>query len=145
MIIFKVGVLKNCALITRKYLCWSLFLINLPAWMIESYWNSLVCLVGLILGIISKAIENCIIAFLDPLNRMEKLHAFNIHWVLEKTDLLILIGWMVKNQKQLSEVLCQKCVLKNFVKFTGKHLRPATLLKKRLWFRCLPVNLAKFL
>ena len=55
------------------------------------------------------------------------------------------------------EVFCKKCVLKNFSKFTGKHLRqslyfnkvasfrPATLLKKRLWHRCFPVNFAKFL
>ena len=38
--------------------------------------------------------------------------------------------------------------LRNFAKFTGKHLcqslRPATLLKKRLWYRCFPVNFAKF-
>ena len=45
----------------------------------------------------------------------------------------------------------------NFVKFTGKHLcqvlfynkvaglDPATLLKKRLWYRCFPMNFAKFL
>ena len=42
-------------------------------------------------------------------------------------------------------------VLRNFAKFTGKHLcqspflnRPATLLKS-LWHRCFPVNFAKFL
>ena len=47
--------------------------------------------------------------------------------------------------------------LKDFTKFTGKHLcqspffnkvaglRPATLLKKRLWQRYFPVNFAKFL
>ena len=29
-----------------------------------------------------------------------------------------------------SEVFCKKCVLKNFVKFTGKHLCENTLLKK---------------
>ena len=51
----------------------------------------------------------------------------------------------------------EKSVVKNFAKFTGKHLcqsfifikvvglRPATLLKKRLWHRRFPVNLAKFL
>ena len=51
----------------------------------------------------------------------------------------------------------KKDVLRNFVKFTGKHLcqslffnkvadlRPATLLKKRLWHRRFPVNFAKFL
>ena len=47
-------------------------------------------------------------------------------------------------------------VLKNFVKLTGKHLchlslfkvvglRFATLLKKRLWHSCFPVNFANFL
>ena len=48
-------------------------------------------------------------------------------------------------------------VLKNFGKFTGRHLcqslflnkaaslSPATLLKKRLYFRCFPLNFAKFL
>ena len=55
------------------------------------------------------------------------------------------------------EVFCKEDFLRNFVKFTGKHLcqslffnkvaglRPATLLKKRLWHRCFPVNLTKFL
>ena len=50
------------------------------------------------------------------------------------------------------EVFSKKGVLKNFTKFTGKHLcqnlffnrvaglRPVTLLKKRLWHRSLPVN-----
>ena len=57
---------------------------------------------------------------------------------------------------------CRRCcvrkvVLRNFAKFTGKHLcqslflnevagfRPETLLKKRLWHRRFPVNFAKFL
>ena len=51
----------------------------------------------------------------------------------------------------------RKGVLRNFPKFTGKHLcqslflnkvaalRPATLLKKILWHRCFPVNFVKFL
>ena len=55
------------------------------------------------------------------------------------------------------EVFYKKGVLRNFAKFTGKHLcqnlvfnkvigpRPATLLKKRLLNRCFPVNFAKFL
>ena len=54
------------------------------------------------------------------------------------------------------EVFCKKGVLENHAKFTRKHLcqslffnkvaflRPATLLKKRLWHRCFPVNFAKF-
>ena len=55
------------------------------------------------------------------------------------------------------EVFCRKDFLRHFAKFTGKHLcqslcfnkvadlRPATLLKKRFWHRCFPVNFAKFL
>ena len=47
------------------------------------------------------------------------------------------------------EVFCRKGVFRNFAKFTGKHLcqspRPATLLKKRLWHNCSPVNFAIFL
>ena len=51
----------------------------------------------------------------------------------------------------------RKGVLRNFAKFTGKHLcqrlyfnkgaglRPALLLKKSPWLRCFPVNFAKFL
>ena len=53
------------------------------------------------------------------------------------------------------DVLCEKGVLRNFAKFTRKHLcqslffkkvaSPATLLKKRLWHRCFPVHFANFL
>ena len=62
-----------------------------------------------------------------------------------------------KCKKQPPEVFCEKDVLSNFTKFTGEHLcqslhfnkvaglRPATLLKKRLWHRCFPVNFVKFL
>ena len=61
-----------------------------------------------------------------------------------------------------TEAVAQRCsvkkgVLRNFTKFTGKHLcqnlffnkvaglSPATLLKKRRWRRCFPVNFVKFL
>ena len=55
------------------------------------------------------------------------------------------------------EVFSKKGVLRNFAKFTEKHLcqslffnkvadlRSAALLKKRLWHRCFPVNFEKFL
>ena len=50
-------------------------------------------------------------------------------------------------------MFCKKGVVRNFAKFTGKHLCQslffnivaATILKKRLWHRCFPVNSAKFL
>ena len=77
----------------------------------------------------------------------------------------------LKFQKQPPEVFCKRGVLRNFTKFTGKHLcqslffnkvagkhlcqslffnivaglRPATLLKKRPWHRYFPVNFVKFL
>ena len=65
--------------------------------------------------------------------------------------------YMISIQKQPLEVFCKKALLRNSTKFTGKHvwqslffnkvagLRPATLLKKRLWHRCFPVNFVKFL
>ena len=55
------------------------------------------------------------------------------------------------------EVFCKTGVIRNFAQFTGKHLcqslffnkvgglRPATLLKKKLWHRCIPVGFAKLL
>ena len=59
-------------------------------------------------------------------------------------------------QKQSPRCVLWKRCFRNFTKFTGKHLyqslflikfqkAPATLLKKGLWYRCFPVNFAKFL
>ena len=60
-------------------------------------------------------------------------------------------------QKQSPGGVLQKGILKNSTKFTGKHLcksrffnkvaglRPATLFKKRLWYKCFPVIFVKFL
>ena len=61
------------------------------------------------------------------------------------------------NQKQSPEMFYKKDIPKKFAKFTGKHTcakvsfliklqeSTATLLKKRLWHRCFPVNFAKCL
>ena len=61
------------------------------------------------------------------------------------------------NRSSRPEVFCKNDAYRNFPKFTGKDLcqsiffnkvtglRPATLLKKRLWHRCFPVNFEKFL
>ena len=61
------------------------------------------------------------------------------------------------NAVQPPEVFCKKrCCLRNFAKFTGKHLcqslffnkvaslTPANLFKKRHWHRCFPVNFLVF-
>ena len=63
---------------------------------------------------------------------------------------------VLKSSKAAIEGTLQKVVLKNFEKFTGKHLcqsllfnkvvglKPVTLFKKRLWHKCFTVNFAKF-
>ena len=68
-----------------------------------------------------------------------------------------MLGFYVATTKQPPEMFCKKRFLRNFAKFTGKHLfqslffnkfaglRPATLLKKRFWHKCFPVNFANFL
>ena len=60
-------------------------------------------------------------------------------------------------KKQSPDVFCEKGVLRNYTKFTGKQLcqslflnkvaglKPTTLLKKRLWHRSFPVTFVKFL
>ena len=48
-------------------------------------------------------------------------------------------------QKVRPEVFCIKHVRKHFRGSRPVCLRPATLLKMRLWHRCFPVNFVKFL
>ena len=66
---------------------------------------------------------------------------------------------MILNRSTHQRCSIKKGVLRNFAKFTWKYLyqglfliktqalspRPATLLKKRLWRKCFPVNFVKFL
>ena len=72
---------------------------------------------------------------------------------------MIVFAITVQMKTRSSHQRCsvRKGILRNFAKFTGKHLcqvlfynkvagpEPATLLKKRLWHRCFPMNFAKFL
>ena len=54
--------------------------------------------------------------------------------------------WLASNRSSHQRCSVKEGVLRNFAKFTGKlQAPPATLLKKRLWHRCFPVNFAKFL
>ena len=105
------------------------------------------------------------------LNHVMPLAPFYTPWKHEKTSGFVIFlrsNWKdqwhemgqktyQKIQKQPPEVFFKKGVLRSCAKFTGKHmcqsfslnkdagLRPATLLKKRLWHRYFPVNFAKFL
>ena len=70
-------------------------------------------------------------------------------WLVENTwNICLEISWhFFLRQKQPPEVFYNiKGVLRNFAKFTGKHLcQSLFLLKKRPWHRCFPVNFAKLL
>ena len=69
----------------------------------------------------------------------------------------ILRDCLYEIKRSCPEVFREKGALRNFTKFKGKHLcqsiffdkvgglRPTTLLKKRLWYKCCPVNSVKFL
>ena len=87
--------------------------------------------------------------------QFEKTHGsslINIEKILNRP-----ITKFLNSQKQPPEVFHKKGLVRNFAKFTGKHLcqrlffnkvtglRPVTLLKKSLWHRCFPVNFTKFL
>ena len=70
------------------------------------------------------------------------------HTVFYNDQFCLNLVLLSKLRKQPLEVFCKKAVLKNFTKFTGKHLHqslffnkvaglsPAALLKKRLCHRC---------
>ena len=75
------------------------------------------------------------------------------------TNQLILFNvlWKKLLRNTRPDGFCKKGVLRNLIKFTGKHLcqrlffnkvaglRPPTVLKKSLWHRCFTANFAKFL
>ena len=86
---------------------------------------------------------------------------FLIFWenaILRQFWNIILSGFVMNGFKSRHpRCSVKKGILRNFVKFTGKNLcqklfsnkvaglRPANLLKKRLWHGCFPVNFTEFL
>ena len=76
-------------------------------------------------------------------------------FLLELQSTCAFLIWLDRSNHQRCSV--RKAVLRNFTKFTGRHLwqslffnevaglRSATLLKKRLWHGCFLVNFMKFL
>ena len=96
--------------------------------------------------------------------RGPRLQYLNV--IITQTALFIKQEKVKKKRKEIQYLIhrsshqkssLKKGVLRNFTKFTGNHLcqglffnkvaglRPANLLKKRLWHRCCPVNFANFL
>ena len=85
---------------------------------------------------------------------------FRPKYIFQKVSQSIFLIYVLIFNGVCSEGLTEAAtgyVLRNFVKFMGKHmfmtlffnkvagLWPGTLLKMRLWHRCFPVNFAKFL
>ena len=81
-------------------------------------------------------------------------------WKLSYPRMTSFFTWLIHEKlpfivQSCPEVFCKKGVIRNFVKLIGKHLSQslffnkiaglATLSKKRLWYRCFPVNFVKFL
>ena len=76
-----------------------------------------------------------------------KLEKYELRKISNKDEMALRVI-ILRNSR--SEVFCKKGVLRNFGKFTGKHLwqsfffnkvasvSPATLFKKRLWHKCFP-------
>ena len=73
--------------------------------------------------------------------------------VSERTRKITALRILIRFRSSCPKMFCKKCALRNFAKFTGKHLcqglfliklQASTLLKKRLWHRCFPVNMVKF-
>ena len=98
------------------------------------------------------------IYFFSNLEKLNKSFDFGIFLIA------FLLGWSLHctiifktGRSSRPEVFCKKDFLKNFTKFTGKHLcqslffykvaglMAATLLKTRLWHKWFPVNFVKFL
>ena len=94
---------------------------------------------------------------LVPLERQNSLTESQVR-VTGKTLTLLKQEDMILNRSNHQRCSIKKGVLGNFAKFAWKYLcqglflikmqalglRPATLLKKRLWHKCFPVNLWNF-
>ena len=55
----------------------------------------------------------------------------------------VVLQWLTHAWSNHRRCSVRKGVLRNFVKFTGNYL--CSLIKKKLWRKCVPVNFAKFL
>ena len=93
--------------------------------------------------------------FIITLSRFQLLKCSQFWKVFKKT--IRLSNQLYADRSSCPEAFYEKVVLRNFAKFTGKHvyqslffnnvagLRSATLLKKRLWHRRFTVNFSKLL
>ena len=77
---------------------------------------------------------------------LAKFQCHNKHWIQVIFATTKSIHFL--NGSSRPEVLCKKGVLRNFTKFTGKHLCQSLYflkLQQRIWHRCFYVNFMRFL
>ena len=110
----------------------------------------------------SQAVDQTV-KYADDLIHLQTSLSYHPHFIMlsmtnlpiEPSELsAIYIADVQLHYSSRPEIFYEKGVLRDFAKFTGKHLfqslfylshRPATLLKKRHWHGCFLVNFAKFL
>ena len=142
---FKIDVLKNFANFTGEHLYWGLFSIKLqafrPATLLKRDSNTVVFLWNLRnfsehlhwlllnIKIISASFNwwiKCLASNVDKtlnfVNQFIFLMAFAVKCTLQFLGFLINFVIVISVRSSRPEVFCKKGVLRNFAKFTGKHL-----------------------
>ena len=112
---YKVSVLKTSVKFLGKHICWSLFSINLPALRLHHGYFSM------------------------------KMFCLKNTFLIAET--VVRRCSIRKAPLEISQNLQENtCVRESFlIKLQASGVRPATLIRKTLWYRCFPVNFAKFL
>ena len=82
----------------------------------------------------------------DPMDHMNSMDTALLTWLMLQFKNSFVLQFINNHSKDVSKkfqycsFLCDKSQNFSFLEF-----RPATLLKKRLWHRCFPVNFVKFI
>ena len=145
-----------------KHPCWSLLLILsiakfFRALILKNIYKRMLlkmCLIKLFIKRINFTLKNLDFFNINMRNKWKYLLLFHDWFPMKLVfiDIQYFFG-MVRNRSSHRRCSVGQSVLRNFSKFTGKHLRQGlvfnfinrvTLLKKRLWDRCFPVNFATF-
>ena len=145
---------KICCKFTRHYPSQSMISIKLLCNFFEPHFG-----MGVLLWICSIVSEDLFIrttmedCFWNQIIFFEPEACLGLHLKIKSFATIEVVAKTSKDKELCNyrssrpEVFFKKDILRNFTKFTGKHLslRPATLLKKTLWQRCIPVNFVKLL
>ena len=159
-VFYKIGLLKNFTKFTGKHLCRNPFLNKVPAWrsatlLKQKLWH--MCFLWIFAKFLRTGIfvENLQTAASEK--TANELLIQHKKWCYWKPFKLFPKNVIKKHSNKSVQWLYKIAILKNFAKFTSKHLCwnlffnefsglwPAILFKWRLQHRCFLVNLVKFL